>query len=80
VDLGGSLVDEDGHEEAFLVRRFASLDERERLEEAFYGSDAWRSGPRRAIVDPIESYHTIVIEVPDGVWPRSSKSGRRESS
>ncbi len=70
VDVGGSLVDEDGHEEAYLVRRFASLEERERLEEAFYSGEAWRGGPRSAIVEPIESYHTIVLDVPDGDWPR----------
>jgi hypothetical protein len=65
VDSGPSLVDEDGHEEAYLIRAFASLAEREAREATFYGSDAWTRGPREAIVSRIDSYHTIVLEVPD---------------
>jgi hypothetical protein len=62
VDCGASLVDEDGFEEAFLIRAFASVEERDRQEEAFYGSEEWRNGPREAIVSRIETYHTIVVE------------------
>ncbi|HEX6420617.1 MAG TPA: NIPSNAP family protein [Acidimicrobiales bacterium] len=63
VDCGPSLVDEDGNEEAYLVRAFRSLEERQEQEEAFYGSDDWREGPREAVLAPIESFHTIVMEV-----------------
>lgn len=62
VSHGASLVDEDGHECAYLVRRFPSLDERERLEDAFYSSDAWRLGPREAIVSRIADCHTVVLD------------------
>jgi len=62
---GASLVAEDGHEEAYLVRAFDSLADRERQEDEFYGSDVWRHGPREAIVSRIEQYHTITLEVPD---------------
>lgn len=62
VDHGASLADEDGHEEAYLIRAFPSLQARDTQEEAFYGSPEWRQGPREAIVSRIESYHTIVIE------------------
>lgn len=62
VRCGLSLVAEDGHDEAFLLRAFRSLDERREQEEAFYGSDAWRHGPREAILSMIESYHSVVIE------------------
>jgi NIPSNAP len=65
VRFGPSLVDEDGFEEAYLVRRFASVEERAALEDAFYGSDAWHKGPREDVVSRIETYHTIVIDVPD---------------
>jgi hypothetical protein len=64
---GRSLVAEDGHEEAYLIRAFDSLAQRERQEAQFYGSDAWRTGPREAIVSRIAQYHTIVIEAPDRV-------------
>ncbi|MGK4592217.1 NIPSNAP family protein [Amycolatopsis sp. w19] len=62
VDFGRSLVAEDGNEEAYLIRAFGSLEEHERQEREFYGSEAWLTGPREAIVSRIESYHTIVME------------------
>lgn len=62
VAFGASAVREDGHEEAYLVREFASLAERDAQHERFYGSDDWRRGPRDTIMSAIESYHTIVIE------------------
>ena len=62
VALGASLVDEDGDETAYLIRGFDSLEQHAAQEEAFYASEAWRSGPREAIVSRIESYHTVVVE------------------
>ncbi|MEV0273689.1 NIPSNAP family protein [Hamadaea sp. NPDC050747] len=67
LDAGPSLVDEDGFEEAYLVRVFDSLEHRAAQEDAFYGSAVWREGPREAIVSRIETYHTIVVEVPAAV-------------
>jgi hypothetical protein len=67
--FGASLVAEDGHEEAYLIRAFDSLDARLEQEESFYGSDAWIKGPREAIVSRIESYHTVVLDVPGGSLP-----------
>lgn len=62
VGYGASLVAEDGQEEAYLIRAYDSLDARREQEERFYGSDAWRLGPREAIVSRIDSSHTIVID------------------
>jgi hypothetical protein len=62
---GQSLVAEDEHEEAYLIRAFDSLADRDRQETEFYGSNAWRNGPREAIISRIVQYHTIVIEAPD---------------
>jgi ketosteroid isomerase-like protein len=45
------------------MRSFASIDARQRGEDAFYGSDEWRQGPREAILACIESYTTIVIRL-----------------
>ncbi|MGC5019549.1 NIPSNAP family protein [Micromonospora sp. DT47] len=67
VTAGASLVREDGHEEAYLIRAFPSLAVRDEQEEAFYGSDAWRDGPREAILSRIESYHTVVLETDQSV-------------
>lgn len=60
VAYGPSLHDADSY---FLVRVFADAADRERSENAFYGSAAWRDGPREAILERIESYTTIVRRV-----------------
>lgn len=87
VGYGISLAAEDGHEEAYLIREFDSLASRETLQQRFYGSDAWRDGPRSAVLDAIENYHTVVMEnfrlvvagagdapqVPEGVRPGSAQ-------
>ncbi|MDB4968082.1 MAG: hypothetical protein JWN44_3771 [Myxococcales bacterium] len=55
---GPSLHDDDSY---VLMRAFAGVEERQRSEDAFYGSDEWRSGPRAAILAAIESYTTVVL-------------------
>ena len=45
----------------FLVRSYADLDDLRHRQEAFYGSDAWRNGPRESIVSRIESYLNTVL-------------------
>jgi hypothetical protein len=62
VGCGPALVDEDGNEEAYLIRAFPSFAAREAQEEAFYRGAEWRDGPRDAIVSRIETYHTVVLE------------------
>lgn len=73
VRYGASLVDEDGNEEAFLMRAFDSLQAHEAQEAAFYGSEEWRQGPRDAVLACIDSYHSIVIET-----TRAAIDGLRE--
>jgi hypothetical protein len=62
VKFGPSLHDGNSY---YLIRRFDSLRQREQSEEAFYGSGAWRQGPRQAIIALIESYTEIVLELDD---------------
>ena len=45
----------------FLIRAYADLADLEAQQAAFYGSDAWRLGPRNAIVPRIESYLNTVL-------------------
>jgi hypothetical protein len=45
-----------------LIRAFPTREARNEQEAEFYGSDEWRSGPREAILAPILSYHTVVLE------------------
>jgi hypothetical protein len=49
----------------YLMRSYENLADLERSEDAFYGSDEWRLGPRAAILACIESYTSTVIEVDD---------------
>jgi ketosteroid isomerase-like protein len=62
VAYGPSLHDADSY---YLMRAFASVEERERSEDAFYGSDEWRLGPREAILADIESFTTVVVRLDD---------------
>lgn len=58
VAFGPSLDDDDCY---YLIRSYPSLDERQRSQDAFYGSDEWRHGPREAIVSRIESDISVVL-------------------
>ena len=58
IAVGPSLDDDDLY---FLIRGYASVHELRRSQDAFYGSDEWRTGPREAIVSLIESDTSVVI-------------------
>lgn len=46
----------------YLIRAFKSMDDRQQTEDAFYGSDEWKNGPREKILAHIENYTTVVLE------------------
>jgi hypothetical protein len=58
VAFGQSAHNEDAY---FLVRAYDNLDHRRSSQEAFYSSEAWRDGPRQAIVGLIEADWDIVL-------------------
>lgn len=60
VSYGPSLHDKDSY---FLMRAFSGIEERQKSEDAFYGSEEWREGPREAVLAPIDSYTTIVVRL-----------------
>ncbi len=60
VAFGPSRHDDDSY---FLIRSYASLEDRRQSQDAFYASDEWRQGPREAIVSCIVSDTSIVVEV-----------------
>lgn len=72
VAFGRSLHDDNSW---YLLRSFADVVRREESEDAFYGSDEWRQGPRQEILDCIDSYTTIVVSMDD-----DTISGLRRSS
>jgi NIPSNAP len=60
VAYGRSLDDEDLY---FLVRAYASLDDLRESQDAFYGSDEWRQGPREEIISMIESDISVIVPI-----------------
>ena len=60
VSYGPSQHDENSY---YLIRRFDSLAHHKQSEDAFYGSDEWRKGPREAILSCIENYTEFVLEL-----------------
>ena len=60
VAFGSSPHDGDTY---YLIRAYQSLADRQASQDAFYGSAEWRDGPRAAMVAPIVSYTSIVIEM-----------------
>lgn len=62
VAYGPSLSDPEGY---FLIRAYASVEELEASQDGFYASDAWRKGPREAIVARIENSTGAAFELSD---------------
>jgi hypothetical protein len=60
VAAGWSIDDPNGY---FLIRSYADLAERERLEDRFYSSPEWREGPREAVIEKIDVYTDAVVEL-----------------
>jgi hypothetical protein len=74
VAYGPSLHDETSY---YLMRAFPNVAERQKSEDAFYGSEEWRQGPREAILADIESYTTIVVPL-DAVAIKSLRALTRD--
>lgn len=65
VAYGPSLHEPDAY---FLIRAYTDLNARHAEQEAFYGSRAWREGPRESVLFFIQSYlNTVIWMSPEGV-------------
>ena len=58
VAFGPSLHEEDTY---LVVRRYKDLEDRQQSQDAFYGSDEWKQGPREQIMALVENYTTVII-------------------
>ena len=60
---GPSMHDENSY---WVIRKFKSLEDRQKSEDTFYESDDWRKGPRATLLGLIGSSAYIVV-TKDGV-------------
>ena len=58
VAFGPSAHEADAY---FLIRAYDDLNDLRIRQDKFYGSEAWRRGPREAIVSRIENYMNTVL-------------------
>ena len=71
IAYGPSLHDKNTYT---LIRKYNSIDHMQKSEDAFYGSDEWKNGPREAILALIENYTTLVISGDDELLDQLRKS------
>jgi len=69
---GPSLHSSDGY---VLIRAFSSMASLHSAQENFYNSEAWRFGPREAIVSSIEQSLKGVVEMTEDAISGIRKSG-----
>lgn len=62
IAFGNSVHDEDSY---YLIRAYDNLEHLDASQKAFYLSDAWRLGPRVAIIDRIQTSVKSVIMLTD---------------
>jgi ketosteroid isomerase-like protein len=62
VAYGPSLHDKDSY---FLMRAFTTVEQRQKNDDAFYGSQEWIKVPRERVLADIDSYTTIVVYLDD---------------
>lgn len=55
-----SPQDEDSY---YLIRSYANLADRQQSQDAFYGSQEWKDGPRAEMLALIENFTSIVLEL-----------------
>jgi ketosteroid isomerase-like protein len=64
----------------YLMRVFPSLEDREKAEDAFYGSEEWRNGPRAAVLAAIDSYTTVVVPTDAATIAALRRTTRKEDA
>ena len=55
----------------YIVRLFNSLEDRQLSEDAYYKSDDWKNGPRRAILELVDHFAYAVL--PASTWSEISR-------
>ncbi|HEV3469893.1 MAG TPA: NIPSNAP family protein [Pyrinomonadaceae bacterium] len=69
----GPLLDLENPNKFVWLRSFPSLEERERMRDAFYGGDVWKNELEAVAMPLLESYDVVLCETSPGCvfdWPR----------
>jgi hypothetical protein len=64
--VAGPLIDLENPNKFVWLRSFPSLEERERMRDAFYGGDPWKSELEDIAMPMLESYDVILCETAPG--------------
>jgi hypothetical protein len=69
VAYGPSLHDANSY---YVIRAFKSLEDRQVSEDAFYGSDDWKQGPRDTILELVDHFAYTVVSAE--MWKKIAES------
>lgn len=64
--IQGPFLDVENPNKLVWLRAFSSLEERDRLKDAFYGSDLWKKELEEIAMPMLDSYDVILCETPAG--------------
>lgn len=62
----GPMLDVENPNKFVFLRSFPSLEERERMKDAFYGSELWRNELEKLAMPLLDSYDVILCETSPG--------------
>jgi hypothetical protein len=62
----GPLLDVENPNKFVFLRSFPSLEERDRIKDAFYGSELWKNELERIAMPLLDSYDVILCETSPG--------------
>ena len=66
MQIVGPLLDVENPNKFVFLRSFPSLEERERMKDAFYGSELWKNELERIAMPLLDSYDVILCETSPG--------------
>jgi hypothetical protein len=66
INVNGPFLDVENPNKFVFLRSFPSLEERERMKEAFYGSELWKNELEELAMPLLDSYDVILCETSPG--------------
>ena len=76
LDVVGYGFSLDDAETFTLMRAYRDLDDRQKSQDAFYGSDEWKNGPREAILACIDYSTCMITETNTEILRKALKMGK----